>query len=77
MVVYVAQMQHSAIPTLGSVSDRGNSSWTGGAERVDFGRPAVRTDTSGVSLKLDLNQRTRRTDLKSLDVTDSGSSAET
>ncbi len=44
---------------------------------MDFGRPAVRTDTSGVSLKLDLNQRARRTDLKSFDVTDSGSSAET
>ncbi len=44
---------------------------------MGFGRPAVRTDTSGVSLKLDLNQRTRMTDLKSFDVTDSGSSAET
>ncbi len=32
VVVYVAQMQHSAIPTLGSVSDRVNSSWTGGSE---------------------------------------------
>ncbi len=32
VVVYAAQMQHSAIPTLESVSDRGNSSWTGGAE---------------------------------------------
>ncbi len=73
----MAQMQHSAIPTLGSVSDRVNSSWTGGSESVDLGIPAVRTDTSGVSLKLDLNRRTRRTDLKSFDVTDSGSSAET
>ncbi len=44
---------------------------------MDFGIPAVRTDTSGVSLKLDLNLRIRRIDLKSFDVTDSGSSAET
>ncbi len=44
---------------------------------MDFGIPAVRTDASGASRKLDLNRRTRRTDLKSFSVTDSGSSAET
>ncbi len=66
VVAYVAQMQHSAIPTLGSASDRVNSSGTGGSKLVDLGIPAVRTDTNCVSLTLDISQRPRRTDLKSL-----------
>ncbi len=48
----------------------GQSEWISG-DQLCVQTPAV------VSLKLDLNQRTRRTDLKSFDVTDSGSSAET
>ncbi len=39
---------------------------------MGFGRPAVRTDTNCASLMLDISQRPRRTDLKSLGVTGSG-----
>ncbi len=72
VVVYVAQMQHSAIPTLVSASDRVNSSGIGGSKFVDLGIPAARTDTNCASLMLDINQRPRRTDLKSLDGIGSG-----
>ncbi len=77
VVVYAAQMQHKAIPIMGSASDRGISSGTGGLTWVDLGIPAARADTSGASLTLDTRQGVRRTDLKSLGVIDSGSSAET
>ncbi len=41
-----------------------------------MGIPAACADTSGASLTLDTRQGVRRTDLKSLGVIDSGSSAE-
>ncbi len=44
---------------------------------MGLGIPAARADTSGASLTLETRQGTRRTDLESLGVTDSGSSAET
>ncbi len=42
---------------------------------MGLGIPAVRVDTSGASLALDIRLGTRGTDLKSLGVTDPGSSA--
>ncbi len=47
VVVHVAQMQHSAIPTLESVSDRGSSSWTGGADSRGRSGGAVAKGRSG------------------------------
>ncbi len=44
---------------------------------MDLGIPAARADTSGASLTLDIKQGTRRTDLESLGMTESSSSAET
>ncbi len=76
-MVYAAQTQHKAIPILGSASDRGISSGTGGHKRKGLRIPAACADTSGTSLTLDTRQGTRRIDLESLGVTDSGSSAET